>query len=172
MQWTIHVWETYNVGMNNHLPYRPNVCMLVYNRNHQIWIGKRIGADIWQLPQGGAEENYTLAENALREVEEELGVPASELGPAIPLKARHRYEWSSAPREFWGRYRGQEQSFFCVPFLGPDSSINVSNVEHPEFSEWRWVNPDRLIESVERVRRQGYRAPLDEFLALRSQGSL
>lgn len=158
--------------MARQLPYRPNVCMMVYNSQFRIWIGKRLGADIWQLPQGGVEENYTLEENARREVEEELGVSPKFLGKVLGLKATHRYEWSSAPREFWGRYRGQEQTFWCVEFTGSDESIQVWNAEHPEFSEWRWVEPEKLIESVERVRRTGYQAPLAEFVALRDQGIL
>jgi putative (di)nucleoside polyphosphate hydrolase len=142
--------------------------MLIYNRQGQVWIGHRAGAGTWQLPQGGVEPECSLEENALREVQEELGVAPHHLGPPRQLEATHRYDWLEPARHFKGRYRGQEQTFWLIAFLGPDSAIQVTTVHHPEFSEWRWVEAEEVEEAVEDLRRPGYRAPLQEFIAFRA----
>jgi putative (di)nucleoside polyphosphate hydrolase len=43
---------------------------------------------------------------------------------------------------FRGKYRGQEQEWFALRFLGEDSEINLSGEHEPEFPEfvaWKWV---------------------------------
>ena len=59
-----------------------------------------------------------------------------------------------------------------VPFLGQDGDINVTDVDHPEFSDWRWANPEDVEQVVEEVRRPGYRGPIQEFIELRSGSKL
>ena len=57
------------------LPLRPNVCMLLHNQDSDLFLGERYGeAGVWQLPQGGVEAEYSVEENVLRELEEEIGV--------------------------------------------------------------------------------------------------
>ena len=153
--------------MKKPLPFRPNVCMLVYNRDFKIWVGKRIGQETWQLPQGGADDDVSLAENATREVMEELGVEAHDLGHPMQLKATHRYTWSNPPKRFLNKFQGQEQTFWVVAFWGKDETIRVTEVEHPEFSQWRWIKAEDVLNEVEPVRRDGYRAPLAEFISWR-----
>ena len=153
--------------MSTPLPYRPNVCMLLFNRKLKLWLGRRYESDIWQLPQGGVKKNVSLEENALRELEEELGVTRSDLGLPRRLKATHRYEWLNPSDHFRGKYGGQEQTFWVVPYLGKDSSIHPHDVEHPEFSEWRWIKAEELEGAVEEIRKIGYRGPLAEFIELR-----
>ena len=141
--------------------------MLVYNSQGQIWIGRRRDAETWQLPQGGVEKGASLQENAVREVEEELGVARSDLGEARRLQATHRYDWVDPSQHFRGRYRGQEQTFWLIPFLGPDAAIRVKEVDHPEFSEWRWVEAEEVDAAVEEIRRSGYRGAVAEFVEMR-----
>jgi putative (di)nucleoside polyphosphate hydrolase len=148
------------------LPYRPNVCMLVYNRERELWIGQRFGAETWQFPQGGVGRSSPIRA-VIRELREELGLHKRHLGQITRLQATHRYDFLHTPPHWRHRWRGQEQSFWAVEFLGPDSEIDLTGHSPQEFSQWSWCPVDQVLERVEEIRRPGYLAPLQEFRQLR-----
>ena len=49
-----------------------------------------------------------------------------------------------------------------MQFLGADSDIDIET-KHPEFSRWRWMAPDELIDSIVPFKRAVYRSVLDAF---------
>ena len=61
-----------------------------------------------------------------------------------------------------GRYRGQKQKWFAMRFLGQDSDVDLET-HHPEFEDWRWIEPERLPELVIPFKRGVYEAVLEEF---------
>lgn len=146
------------------LPFRPNVCMLVYNPHYHLWIGERFGATTWQFPQGGVNKKKPLRDSVIRELQEELGVKPQDLGLITQLEATHRYEFQRTPPRWQGRWAGQEQTFWAVEFLGRDENINLTGHHPQEFSRWEWCHPAKLLQRVEPIRRPGYERPLSEFL--------
>ena len=46
-----------------------------------------------------------------------------------------------------GKFRGQKQKWFIARFLGHDSEINL-NTKHPEFIEWKWIEPEKLPDVI------------------------
>ena len=145
---------------------RPNVCMLVYNRKGQLFLGERLGKPgHWQFPQGGVEPDETLKANVLRELHEELGVSRSHIGSLTKLRARHSYLWRKIPKYAKGRWVGQRQTFWLVEFVGRNSDIDLTSAEEPEFRLWRWcsVRTVRRIAAPERL--IGYEKALGEFEA-------
>lgn len=146
------------------LPLRPNVCMLVYNSKGKLLLGERLKTrGHWQFPQGGVEPDLSLRGNVKREIREELGIQPKHIGKLTKLKASHSYEWEKPPSYAKGRWRGQEQSFWLVEFLGTDKDIDLESFEEPEFSSWRWCAP-RTVRKVAAPRRlAGYEAALAEF---------
>src|SRR3546814_11044557 len=113
------------------LPYRPCVGLLLLNRDGNVFVGRRIdtakeGDNIWQMPQGGIDAGETPEEAALRELHEEIGTDKAE----ILAKSRHwlRYDLPSplVGKVWQGRYRGQEQCWFELRFLGEDGDIDVA----------------------------------------------
>src|SRR3546814_9861735 len=96
------------------------------------------GDNSWPSPQGGIDAVETPEEAALRELHEEIGTDKAE----ILAKSRHwlRYDLPSplVGKVWQGRYRGQEQCWFALRFLGEDGDIDVATA-HPEFDAWRWV---------------------------------
>lgn len=149
------------------LPLRPNVCILLQNSDGKLLLGKRLGSDLsekeeWQFPQGGVKKKYSLEENVLREIEEELGLSDELVEIKAKLDCVHEYEWFTPPKYAADKYRGQSQTFWLVEFLGSDSDINVAT-EEPEFSDWIWVNPDEVLSYTDEVREEGYRKALNEL---------
>ncbi|MBT9584271.1 NUDIX domain-containing protein [bacterium] len=146
------------------LPYRPNVCMLVYNPAFELWIGERYGSTTWQFPQGGVSKKKTLVDSVVRELREELGVRSEHLGKIEQLEATHRYDFVRTPPRWQGRWAGQEQTFWAVQFVGQDHHIDVTRHRPQEFSRWEWCPPGQVLERVEPIRRPGYEQPLTEYL--------
>lgn len=143
---------------------RPNVCMLVYNRRGQLFLGERLGKPgHWQFPQGGVEPRESLKENVLRELHEELGITREHVGILTKLRARHSYVWKKVPAYARGAWIGQRQTFWLVEFIGKNRDINLDAGDEPEFSQWRWcsVRGVRALAASERL--EGYEKALKEF---------
>ena len=66
------------------------------------------------------------------------------------------------PRLWKGRFRGQEQRWFLMRFLGRDSDVRIAT-EHPEFREWAWVPTSSLVERIVPFKRDVYTAVLEAF---------
>ncbi len=143
------------------LPYRPNVCILIFNKELKLFLGERKGyPGVYQFPQGGVEEG-ALEENVIREIEEETGIPSSMVSIVKKLSATHTYDFTEIPPYAKGKWRGQTQTFWLVSFTGDDSHVNVSGDE-PEFSSFKWCTPKEVRLAAEPKRRPGYEAPLRE----------
>ncbi|UYV39604.1 RNA pyrophosphohydrolase [Rhodobacteraceae bacterium D3-12] len=150
------------------LPYRRNVGVMLVNADGHVFVGQRIDNDqaAWQMPQGGIDAGETPRDAALRELLEETGV-----SPALVTVETETKGWLSydlphdvVPNIWKGRFRGQEQKWFLLRFQGRDSDVNIAT-DHPEFSEWRWLAPDALIENIVPFKRAVYEAVLNEFKA-------
>ncbi len=151
--------------MSTPLPYRPNVCMLVFNRDGDLFLGERHGEPgVWQFPQGGVDAGQSVEENVARELEEELGAARSCFSIVRQLRATHTYDFVVPRRYGEETFRGQTQTFWLVEFVGPDTAIRLDTAE-PEFMAWGWYSPAEVRRRAEPRRLLGYTAPLDEFLA-------
>ncbi len=64
-----------------------------------------------------------------------------------------------------GRYRGQEQKWFALRFLGSDSDIDLAT-HQPEFDAWQWLPPADLLRQIVPFKRALYEAVLREFAPL------
>ena len=148
----------------SNLPYRPNVCMLLFNKDVGLFLGERANeAGIWQFPQGGVEPGSSLEESVLRELYEEAGIDRSKLQIVKKLSATHEYDFAVIPDYARGVWRGQSQTFWLVRFLGEDTDIDL-RLHEPEFMNWRWCQLGELEKWVEPRRFNGYRKVLDEVI--------
>ena len=66
------------------------------------------------------------------------------------------------PQIWKGRYRGQEQKWFLLRFEGRDDQVNIFT-EHQEFSAWKWMPVDQLLDTIVPFKRGVYEAVLSEF---------
>ena len=127
------------------LPYRPCAGMMVLNRAGLVFVGRRTDGPehvdtthVWQMPQGGIDEDEDPYAAALRELYEETSIRSVQ-------KLGEIADWLTydLPREVvktaWGgRYRGQKQKWYALRFTGKDGEINIDEPggHKPEFVEW------------------------------------
>jgi putative (di)nucleoside polyphosphate hydrolase len=148
---------------NTPLPLRPNVCIILYNQRGQLLLGERLGKPgYWQFPQGGIEPGSAPRETVRRELQEELGLPRRAIGTITQLTSTHAYEWHNPPPYALNRWRGQDQSFWLVQFLGSDADINLAAHEPQEFRAWRWCSLGTVPRWVPAERRAAYAGALRE----------
>lgn len=153
--------------MIHSLPYRPGVGMMVFNRNGEVFVAKRIDtiSEAWQMPQGGIDTDEDPRTAALRELKEEIGTDD------VEILAESR-EWLSydlpehlVPKIWGGRFRGQRQKWYAMRFLGADADINIHTHE-PEFSEWKWAALPQVPTLIVPFKRALYAQLVEEFSGL------
>jgi putative (di)nucleoside polyphosphate hydrolase len=155
------------------LPYRPCAGMTVLNRAGLVFIGRRAGGPehvdathVWQMPQGGIDNNEDPYQAALRELYEETNIRSVQ-------KLGEIAEWLAydIPREIageaWGgKYRGQKQKWYALRFTGDDREVDIANPgggHDPEFIGWRWVAIRELPDLVVPFKRPIYERVVAEF---------
>jgi putative (di)nucleoside polyphosphate hydrolase len=147
--------------------YRRGVGVMLLNREGKVFVGARIdnSDEAWQMPQGGIDDDDEPWAAALRELKEETGIAPQLVEKVAECPRRLRYdlpeEWR--PKLWGGKWAGQEQDWYLARFLGEDGDIDISADDHPEFREWKWVEPAQLPELIVPFKRELYRRLLHEF---------
>jgi len=140
------------------LPYRKGVGICLLNAQGLVLVAERRDRrGAWQMPQGGVNAGEDTAKAALREMKEEIGTDNAHIVAKLPEKLRYEFpDWlqnrrmgkdgSTGAVIFRGKYRGQEQEWYALRFLGQDNDIDLSgehDTELPEFIAWKWVELDQ-----------------------------
>ena len=146
------------------LPLRTGVGIIVLNKQNKIFVGKRKDnpGDKWQMPQGGVDEGEDYITAMKRELKEETSIENIKIIKEI--EKIYQYE---LPKDLvgiiWkGKYRGQKQKWFITRFLGEEKEINL-NTKHPEFIDWKWIEPKLLPKVIVNFKKDIYLNLLKEI---------
>ena len=149
------------------LPFRIGVGIIVLNNKNQVFVGKRKDnpGNNWQMPQGGINKG----EDFLSAMKIELMEETSIKNIKILKELEHLYQYD-LPKNLvgiiWkGKFRGQRQKWFITRFLGKDTEINL-NTKHPEFIEWKWIEPEKLPELIVYFKKEIYLSLVKEIKLL------
>ena len=146
------------------LSMRKGVGIIVLNNKNQVFVGKRRDnpGDKWQMPQGGVDEgedNFTAMQ---RELIEETSIKNIKIIKEIENVFEYELPENLVGIIWKGKFRGQKQKWFITRFLGQDSEINL-NTKHPEFIEWKWLEPEKLPEVIVDFKKNLYLKLLKEI---------
>ena len=145
--------------------YRPCAGLCLTDGRGRVFAGER--SDLpgaWQMPQGGIDPGEDPEAAALREMEEEIGVPAYQ----VTVLGLHP-DWLTydLPRDraeavFRGKWRGQRQRWLLARLDAGDDAIRLDTAT-PEFAAWRWMDPPELLDRIVAFKRPIYDAVLRRF---------
>ena len=138
------------------LPYRPCVGVMLIDDAGRAFAAERSDTPgAWQMPQGGIDPGESPRDAALRELEEEIGTARAEIVAETDGWLTYDLPEHLLGKVWKGKYRGQKQKWFLMRFTGSDADIDIAT-EHPEFSRWQWVDPERLPELIVPFKRPVY----------------
>ena len=150
------------------LPLRIGVGIVLLNHENKILVGKRIDnpKNYWQMPQGGVDNNESFLEAAKRELEEETGVKTVKLIKELDKWLIYNLPINLLGKVLEGKYRGQKQKWFIMKFLGKHQEINIQT-KNPEFSEWKWIKPSKLLKVAVNFKVNTYKKVFEELVSLK-----
>ena len=146
------------------LPLRTGVGIIVLNKQNKIFVGKRKDnpGDKWQMPQGGVDKGEDYITAMRRELREETSIQNIEIIKEIDKIYQYELPENLVGIIWKGKYRGQKQKWFITRFLGEEKEINL-NTKHAEFIDWKWIEPKLLPEIIVNFKKDLYLNLLKEI---------
>ena len=131
------------------LPFRSGVGIVVLNKDNKVFVAQRIDNQkkFWQMPQGGVNKGEGYLTAAYRELEEETSIKNVDLIKELDGLISYELPENLLGVIWKGKYRGQEQKWFVMRFLGQDSEINIKT-KNPEFCKWKWIDLENITDLV------------------------
>ena len=133
--------------------------MMIINHQKKIFVGQRFDKDksAWQMPQGGIDKGESEEVALKRELEEETGI-SKDFNIIKISEKKYTYDLpASLQKKLWkGKYKGQEQRWFLLRFIGEDKEIDIQT-QKPEFKKWKWIQQEDLIDIIIPFKRKLYK---------------
>ena len=153
-----------NKPLTNVVPagYRPNVGMVLINQQHQILAGETIHyPGEWMMPQGGIDSGESPAQAMQRELVEETSITIDQVRLLQEASNWISYQFRKPMVKEDTLYIGQHQKWFLLEYNG--SIPNADETIDREFSQFKWVDSDWLVENTSPFKADVYLKILAEF---------
>ena len=115
------------------------------------------------MPQGGIDDGEDFEIAALRELKEEIGTDKASILRIHDQKIKYDLPDDLRQQLWSGKYAGQEQIWVAMRFEGQDSDICLDADDHPEFSNWQWVNLEKTVDLIVPFKRHTYKILMTAF---------
>ena len=134
---------------SENLPLRNGVGIVVINNENKVFVAKRIDnpKKFWQMPQGGVDNGEDYLTAAYRELEEETSIKNVKLIKELDGLITYELPKKLLGVIWKGKYRGQEQKWFLMKFVGSEDEINIKTKKQ-EFLEWRWIEIEKITDYI------------------------
>jgi putative (di)nucleoside polyphosphate hydrolase len=151
--------------------YRPNVGIVICNRQGQVLWARRYGQHSWQFPQGGIKRGETAEQAMYRELFEEVGLSKKDVRILASTRNWLRYKLPKRLVRLDTKpvCIGQKQKWFLLQLMCHEADINMHRSGTPEFDSWRWVSFWYPVRQVVSFKRDVYRWVMKEFAATMMQ---
>eukprot|EP00793_Prasinoderma_coloniale_P006420 PRCOL_00001250-RA len=148
--------------------YRRAIGLCIVNDEGEVFVAERLDErGVWQMPQGGIDVGESPMEAALRELEEETGIPPNAVEVLHDSDRWLCYHQNMTVRNCFGReifFVGQAQRWFLMRLKVPgESAVDLHGVELPEFAGWRWAPFDEVASGTVDFKRDLYAAVVEQF---------
>ncbi|MBT5229229.1 MAG: RNA pyrophosphohydrolase [Methylococcales bacterium] len=148
--------------------FRPNVGIILVNREGKVFWARRKGQHAWQFPQGGIEVDENPVQAMYRELYEESGLKPEHVEIIGCTKGWLRYR---LPKKFLRKNSvplciGQKQVWFLLRMVEVDDCVQLNATDSPEFDAWRWAFYWLPVKEVVFFKRQIYHKALFELAPL------
>ena len=141
---------------------------MVLNAEGLVWVGRRIkegnpeydgSPHLWQMPQGGIDEDEDPRKAVMRELWEETGIVSADYLGETGWMTYEFPPYDGPVSHRLAKFRGQRQKWFALRFTGSEDEIDPltpRNDQPAEFDQWRWERLDRVADLVVPFRREVY----------------
>ncbi len=138
--------------------YRQNVGIVIINSANNILLAKRCKQQMWQLPQGGINENEKTKEALFRELYEEVGLKNEDVKLIAKTPKWLKYD---IPEQYLRKYQrplcvGQKQVWYLLKLVADDNKIRFNTHPNQEFDACKWVDYWEPIKEVIDFKRNIY----------------
>ncbi|GMO65769.1 MAG: RNA pyrophosphohydrolase [Rickettsiales bacterium] len=141
--------------------YRKGVGVILTNGKGQFYTFKRVDfPDSWQGVEGGIDEGEDVEKAVYREIQEEIGIQQTDL---LYMTQTDWYKYDFPTERDGVKFDGAEKKYFLIKLITKESKLLVNTSAEKEFTEWKLVDKNELIESVPPFKKEVYRQVMDDF---------